>query len=382
MRNICFTFLLVFPFSLLAQSIQLNPFTLIGTFQNCEEPPALILLRYQVDGQVVTDSCSVQHKAYRFQGQLAEPTEVFLLAKYPTSEGLNFRVSNSGEIEAASLFVQPGNNQAIHAGSFPKVEVAQSKVDKDYRSLLQKTSAYGRKVGELNMQLEALNEKKPSTQQLALKAERDSFSHLCDSVHVRYLKTQSRSPLAVYALAQYANSPTAKADLAASLYGRLSPMDQQTPSGKELKTKIEAMQNIAVGKMAPVFRQTDTAGVVVSLADFRGKYVLLDFWASWCVPCRAQNPKLAELFHRYKDKGFTILGVSLDEDKEKWQEAIKKDGLPWSHISDLKGWGNLAARLYDVQSVPQNYLIDPSGIIIAINVEDKELDDKLKEILQ
>jgi peroxiredoxin len=151
--------------------------------------------------------------------------------------------------------------------------------------------------------------------------------------------------------------------------------------GKIVKQQIDNSKKGAIGTEAIDFTQADVDGKNVSLSSFRGKYVLVDFWASWCRPCREENPNVVKAFNKYKDKNFTVLGVSLDQSRAPWLKAIKNDNLVWTQVSDLKGWGNEAAAKYNIQSIPQNFLIDPSGKIIARNLRGQDLVSKLDEIL-
>ena len=155
------------------------------------------------------------------------------------------------------------------------------------------------------------------------------------------------------------------------------------PQVKGLKERLSVMKTVAVGQKAPDFTMSDTSGNPVSLSSKIGpKLLLIDFWAAWCNPCRQENPNLVRVYNQYHKKGFDVLGVSLDQKKEAWLKAIADDKLTWTHVSDLKYWGNEAARLYAVNSIPSNFLVDETGTIIGRNLRGDDLFNKVKEVLE
>lgn len=151
---------------------------------------------------------------------------------------------------------------------------------------------------------------------------------------------------------------------------------------KQLDVVIGRLSKLQIGAVAPDFTLPDTEGKPVSLSSFRGKYVLVDFWASWCPDCRKENPSIVAAYNKFKNKNFTVLGVSLDRKKEPWLQAIEKDGLTWTHVSDLKDWKSEVAVEYVIRWIPNNYLLDPDGKIIASSLEGEALMNKLQEVLK
>ena len=168
--------------------------------------------------------------------------------------------------------------------------------------------------------------------------------------------------------------------LADKLYEMMSNDVKKSDLSKYVNQQLALAKINPIGSQIADFSQADTSGRMVKVSSFRGKYVLIDFWASWCRPCRQENPNVVAAFNKYHQKNFTVLGVSLDQAKPAWLNAIHMDGLTWTHVSDLKGWGNEVASLFKVVSIPQNLLIDPKGKIIAKNLRGEALDKKLEEL--
>ncbi len=166
------------------------------------------------------------------------------------------------------------------------------------------------------------------------------------------------------------------------LFQSLSPALRATPSGKKLETTLAVLKRGGNGQKMIDFTQNDLSGKPVSFSSLKGKYVLVDFWASWCGPCRAENPNVVKAYHKYSPKGFTVLGVSLDDNAEKWKKAVADDNMPWTQVSDLKGWKNEVSTYYGLQGIPANYLVDPNGVIIARNLRGADLERKLEEVLK
>ena len=188
------------------------------------------------------------------------------------------------------------------------------------------------------------------------------------------LKANSQSPVSTLFLIQTTNFVPYIKDHIADLYAILDGPAKKGPFADLIEKSLQSAGLGKVGSVLPEFKQNDVNGKSFSLSSLRGKYVLIDFWASWCGPCRAENPNVVKAFNAFKSKGFTVLGVSLDQDKAKWLEAIKKDGLTWTHVSDLKYWNNEVAVKFGIQSIPANFLIDPNGVVIAKDLRGEDLE--------
>lgn len=167
---------------------------------------------------------------------------------------------------------------------------------------------------------------------------------------------------------------------ALKLFNKMTDRVKNSASGQRYGKLLNATASVEVGGTAPDFKSKDLQNKEVLLNSFRGKYVLLDFWASWCVPCRRENPNVLKAYNAFKPKNFTVVGYSLDESKDKWADAVAKDGLPWVQLSDLQG-SSVVSRLYGVTSIPTNFLIDPKGKIVAKNLRGEELEKVLSKLL-
>ena len=197
------------------------------------------------------------------------------------------------------------------------------------------------------------------------------------------LEENQASYLAPYLAYKHLRMQASQQAYVASLLPRLEQLHPGSPYLPLLRESLNGQEALAVGALAPDLTLTTAEGTIVKLSSLRGQYVLLDFWASWCKPCRAENPNVRAAYDEFKGKGagFTVYAVSLDDSRAKWLQAVQQDGLPWTHVSDLVGWQSPAAKTYKVIAIPNNWLVDPTGRIVAKNLHGKELSKELSKRL-
>jgi peroxiredoxin len=315
----------------------------------------------------------------------------FTLESQVTGESVfNLRLSND-QFPFVSLVNDTDkiNVDADFSKAFDFYSVSGSDASAVIKEYLGKTGELMRQKFELEQQSDSLKKTGSSTDQVD--QERKQLAEQLKT-YTRQSVQQANSPsLALFILATYqgqANNPNFRMTAFESeeLLGLFNELVQKFPARQDLagiRNSIQSQiaQSIWVGKPAPEIALNDLQGKQVKLSSFRGKYVLVDFWASWCGPCRRENPNVVEAYNHFRDKNFTILGVSLDSKKENWEKAIADDGLAWTHISDLKQWESEVVPLYRITGIPFNVLVDPEGKVIAENLRGDMLQKKLGQVL-
>jgi peroxiredoxin len=318
---------------------------------------------------------------YNFTGSLGDPLMASLRVKYQEDPNAKTIRAVSYNRDIKQLFLENAKISVVSTDSFANAAIKGSKAHAEFVGWEAMLKEENKVSGELNKQYNEFYKQKNQPGMDSLDAEFDKLTAIKNVKNKKYLSENPTSPIAMFIFRQFVGYDI-NADEAEPVFLSLSEKLRSGPAGKEMAEKIEIAKKTGVGRMAMDFTQNDTLGNPVSLSSFKGKYVLIDFWASWCGPCRQENPNVVKAFNNYKEKGFTVLGVSLDQPnaKDKWMKAIHDDNLTWTQVSDLKFWGNAVAVQYGIQAIPQNFLIDPQGKIIGKNLRGEALNKKLETL--
>jgi peroxiredoxin len=350
------------PLVVLSQTVKTKGFIINGKLDGFKDGTEIKLIR---NGEAVEmTKTTLSQGKFILKGNLPEPVLCYLLV---------------GAEKPAEIYVENTVITVKGKKTQPLVlEISGSASNKDFTLF---TKTFIPLAQQLNSVGNTINSSMPGPQ-------RDSLMNIYTATQQnvqngidQFVKEKGKSTVAAFVLnATYDFNPDIS--ILEKRFNQLDPSVRRSDAGKLLYQFIADKKVGAIGTEAMDFTQPDTTGTPVSLSSFRGKYVLVDFWASWCGPCRNENPNVVENFNKFKAKNFTVLGVSLDRpgQKDRWKNAINEDGLTWNHVSDLQFWDNAAAKLYHIQSIPQNILVDPEGKIVAKNLRGPALEAKLCEI--
>ncbi|MHA7110992.1 redoxin family protein [Sunxiuqinia elliptica] len=316
---------------------------------------------------VTTDTTDLVNGEFSFEGSIAVPELYYLRLNAQDYFGRFFLENDKIEVTA-------------NIDSLQNTEITGSPSNDVFNKYLDEVQVMNEKMQEYQQQYAAArasgNEDEVKRIQFDAKATNDNMAVFAKN----FVRENNTSVVAPFILLTQLSQQLEYVDLK-ELYDLFPAELAESLYMKELTKMIETRGRSAVGVQAPEFTMNDVDGTPVSLSSFKGKYLLIDFWASWCGPCRRENPNVVEAYQKYKDKGFDILGVSLDRDKSAWLKGIEEDQLTWTHVSDLKYWQNEVAQLYGVSAIPHSVLLDKDGKIIAKNLRGEDLHKKLEELL-
>ena len=375
-RSVIFIFLLlqVFVYA------QTNSYTIKGKLGKYNAP-AIIYLNHMQSGVNQKDSVLLKNGEFEFTGSVQDPVKASLVFYNSGRQG----ISKSNPAEFLQFYLEQGTIKITATDSLKFAVFTNAKVNEANEKLKIAMKPYDAKLAVYRKFAQSATPEQQKDEEFRAQMKRlyDALMSTQKEILTKFIGENPDSWVSLDAVNTLGGSQP-KLEVVEPLFNSLTVNVKNTAYGKKYAALIEALKKVAIGQLAPDFTQNDPDGKPVKLSDFRGKYLLLDFWASWCGPCRAENPNVVKAYNQYKDKNFTILSVSLDRPgaKDAWLKAIADDKMTWNHVSDMNYWNNAAAVQYGIHAIPDNFLIGPDGKIIARGLRGDALAQKLSELLK
>ena len=367
-------------FPILVNAQEKKQFEIRGQIGNWSAPARIYLVYMSNETTRVVDTVAIKNGAFTATGAVEDVTMAWLMLD---RAGIGYNNLNPSNSDYTGLYVYNEKIMLQSADSMKNIKAENTPLNEEGRHYFAVMNDVMVKANTLQQEWMAIpDDKKTAAFKEDWKKRNEAASKELRQKKEDYIRENPGSYFSLLSLYDLVNEKQDPDDLT-KRYHTLTPEWQNSKMGKQLAADIEALRRTAIGKSAPAFSLPDQNGKTIHLSQFKGKYVLVDFWASWCGPCRGENPNVVKAYNQYHPKGLEILGVSLDDNNYKtaWTAAIRQDGLIWTQVSDLKGFKSEAAQLYAVKSIPQNFLIDPKGVIVAVNLRGEELGKKLEALL-